>query len=116
MSSVLKRTLDTCIDREFRHFRITQSQRKSLHRIFQLLVESKALSRGYSGVVIAGFGVEEMFPAICAISTDGMVAGKSRRGEISSAQIGQGGTTALNCPFGQRERVDRFMEEAFALF
>ncbi len=110
ISPVLKCILDTCIDREFRHFRITQSQRKSLHRIFQLLVESKALSRGYSGVVIAGFGVEEMFPAICAISTDGMVAGKSRRGEIFSAQIGQGGTTALNCPFGQREMVDRFME------
>ena len=42
--------VDECIDREFRELRLSQSARKSLHRILRLTIKSSKLSRGYSGI------------------------------------------------------------------
>ena len=111
ISPVLKCILDTCIDREFRHFRsyaIAEGNLSIAYFNFSLRVRHYQEDTRVSSLPASGW--KRCSRQFAQYPQMECVAGKSRRGEISSAQIGQGGTTALNCPFGQRERVDRFME------
>lgn len=65
-------------------------------------------SPGASGLVIAGFGTEEMFPVLHELRVEPPISGQVRvqTREVISAQE----TTALIKPFAQREMVYTFMD------
>ena len=67
-------------------------------------------SSGTSGVVIAGFGTEDIFPVLLSISIDGKVCGflKWKENEDESTKIDFGNDATI-IPFAQREMVATFM-------
>lgn len=67
-------------------------------------------SSGTSGVVIAGFGTEDMFPILLSFSIDGKVCGflKYKKDEDQSTKINFE-NDAIIIPFAQREMVATFM-------
>ena len=68
------------------------------------------ISSNTSGVVIAGFGERELFPALVSFSIDGKVCSfmKYKKNEEESGQIGFENEEAI-IPFAQREMVETFM-------
>lgn len=81
-----------------------------LRRISYGSIERQIMSRGHSGVVIAGFGEQEIFPTLVEVKIDGFVAGALRVTCGSHYDIGRDGTQAVVVPFAQRKMVSRFME------
>ena len=81
-----------------------------LRRISRGSIERQIMSRGHSGVVIAGFGEQEIFPTLVETKIDGFVAGALRAKSGVFHDIGRGGTRAVVVPFAQQEMVNRFME------
>lgn len=81
-----------------------------LRRISLGSIERQIMSRGHSGVVIAGFGEQEIFPTLVETKIDGFVAGALRTKRGAYYDIGRDGTQAAVVPFAQQEMVGRFME------
>ena len=102
--------LDALISRVFENLHVFCRDRRLLHRIFGVGIRSAELSRGNSGVVIAGFGEDEMFPTLAEVVTDGVVAGTLKYNLGRYNDIGRSGTYSANVPFAQSEMVQRFME------
>ena len=73
-------------------------------------IKRQIMSRGRSGVVIAGFGDDEIFPTIVEAEIDGFVAGSLRARRGSYHNIRRNGTQAVVVPFAQTEMIRRFME------
>ena len=67
-------------------------------------------SSGTSGVVIAGFGTEDMFPILLSFSIDGKVCGflKHKKNDDQSTKIDFENDATI-IPFAQREMVATFM-------
>jgi hypothetical protein len=68
----------------------------------------KCASPMSSGIVIAGFGEDELFPTFISIETDGYVGNRIKAYEEAFVDISR---TIPGClkAFAQREMVDRFM-------
>jgi hypothetical protein len=84
-----------------------------------LSIFKKQFSPQSSGVVIAGFGNDEMFPALVEFETDGYVGDELKLFQTRRAEITRDNASAI-FPFAQKEMVQRFMngidpELAFAL-
>jgi hypothetical protein len=62
-----------------------------------------------SGIVIAGFGDDELFPALSYFDTDGYIGNKLKIIKIESSQITRD-TPSMVAPFAQKDMVQRFME------
>src|SRR5205814_1180582 len=62
------------------------------------------------GIVIAGFGEEELFPRLIHIRVDGAVCGRLKYWERVDAAIDRVSNTSSIFPFGQHEMVERFIE------
>lgn len=78
--------------------------------LLEAFVRSDALSRGCSGVVIAGFGETEFFPSLVQVEVDGMIDGALKVVQGQDYDIARDGLQAAIAPFAQREMVIRFME------
>jgi hypothetical protein len=66
------------------------------------------LERDFSGVVFAGFGQRDLFPAMRAFLVEGMIKKRLKHLEVERNQVGfENG--AIIIPFAQREMVDIFM-------
>jgi hypothetical protein len=77
-----------------------------------LMLCNQYLDPQVSGVVVAGFGERDIFPALVSFECDGVVNKKLRRVGTSRVKIGTeltGEITGSIRPFAQREMVDRFM-------
>lgn len=68
-------------------------------------------SKGYSGLVISGYGKDELFPSLYEFITEGFILGelKYKIGKTCEISIEEEGTTAAVIPFAQREMVYSFM-------
>ena len=102
--------IDDQIDHVFEGFNIPDTIRRLLHRVFRLAIKRDEFSRGSSGIVVAGFGDNEMFPTLIEIVTDGIVAEKLKWATRHHYDIGRDATSAAIVPFAQSEMVQRFME------
>ena len=110
----IRHEVDAAIDRMLDKHLIYKRDRNKfsdvLRRISYGSIERQIMSRGHSGVVIAGFGEQEIFPTLVEARIDGFVAGTLRAKIVSHHDIGRGRTHAVVLPFAQQEMVDRFME------
>ncbi len=61
----------------------------------------------FSGIVIAGYGTDEIFPTICEIKIAEILSNKLRY-EIIDAESINNEHSAFVCPFAQRDMVDTF--------
>ena len=62
-----------------------------------------------SGVVVAGFGTSQLFPALSHYLVDGVLADNVRVRQLRGFQIGWK-QSAVICPFAQRDMVTTFMD------
>jgi polyhydroxyalkanoate synthesis regulator phasin len=67
------------------------------------------IANDVSGVVIAGFGENDVFPSLKAYAIEGIVENRLKYKEIDSTEIGSV-TEASISPFAQTEMVETFME------
>ena len=96
------------IDHIFSEFRVTRVTRSLLRSTVRLSLERQVRSASYSGLVIAGFGIKEMFPSVISARIDGCVADTLRLQEVTPMNIGRSSPAAVGA-FAQREMVERFM-------
>lgn len=68
------------------------------------------LSEGYSGLVFAGFGDEEMFPSLVEVVTDGAIGNTIKAHTKQAVDIDRAQMRMAVMAFAQGEMVGRFME------
>ena len=109
ISHEMEEEIDDRIDDTFgRDFAVTKAARTLLHRVAKLSIERNRLSPMKSGVVIAGFGKEDLFPSLVVTETDGFVG--SLRSSVDETAITRDGTRAVVAPFAQGEVIETFMD------
>lgn len=93
----------------FGNLPFSTASKKALLSIAVEMLRRKYFGPLKSGIVIAGFGEEEHFPALVAFELEEMILDRPRLGEMRSSKINHG-YDALIVPFAQREMVYSFME------
>lgn len=73
------------------------------------LVLTKYLMPDHSGVVFAGFGNAEIFPAVVEVTADRVLANRTKYRKTKDVRIGHGNNATI-APFAQKEMVHMFME------
>ncbi|MED3792134.1 hypothetical protein P4571_06755 [Niallia alba] len=91
-----------------------QQETKDLYVEFcAKLVQSDIFSRNYSGLVIAGYGEEEIFPSLYEFQIEGIIMDELKYEERPSININSYNdetySTAAMRPFAQKEMVYSFM-------
>jgi hypothetical protein len=77
--------------------------------ISKLALTKNILSRGRTGIVIAGFGAEELFPTLISFEIDGGICDHVKYVETNHVDIDRKGPRAKVLPFAQKEMVERFL-------
>lgn len=83
----------------------------NLKKIAGYLFSRKIFQENLSGVVVAGFGNNEIFPHIRSFEIEGIVNGKAKCKDAEEHETNEN-TTACIIPFAQAEMVATFMEGA----
>jgi hypothetical protein len=96
----------------FERLPLSPDQEKMLSEVaINLFVRNTFSALGnYSGIVIAGFGDDEIFPSIVEFHIELVVNNQLKFAKSTSAQINDDGQNAIVCPFAQGEMVSSFME------
>ena len=102
--------INESIDRCFDGLDIDDSVRQSLHSALGTAIKSVRLSEGYSGLVFAGFGEEEMFPSLVEVVTDGAIGNAIKAHTKQAVDIDRAQMPMAVMAFAQGEMVGRFME------
>ena len=102
-------TIDIYVNQTFPETKVSVSTREYLHSVLGVAIKSKITSDEFSGIVIAGFGSDEIFPTLYEIRTDGIFAGVLNHELGETKLIGRNGLNASIVPFAQTEMVYRFM-------
>jgi hypothetical protein len=86
-----------------------ENQRRRLIEIGKLALTKDFMSQSKSGIVIAGFGKNEIFPTLVSFEIDGMVFSNLKYIKTNSVDIDRNGQKASVIPFAQKEMVERFL-------
>ncbi|HEV7496096.1 hypothetical protein [Baekduia sp.] len=65
---------------------------------------------GASGVVIAGFGIDDYFPRLVSFEIEGMLLGSAKYTTGEAIEVDRENETAVIAPFAQKEPVRAFIE------
>jgi hypothetical protein len=84
-------------------------QKKKLLKVAQLSLRKNVLTSGLTGLVIAGFGDNEIFPTLLSFELDGMICDRLKYVPTNNVDIDRRGTKAKVLPFAQKEMVERFL-------
>jgi hypothetical protein len=97
-------------DNIFEKLPISNSLARKLNDIAAFIHSRKIYSQNLSGVVVAGYGQEEIYPSICSFDVEGIVDNilKYASNKKKSGLI-KGGSDCLIIPFAQDDMVATFM-------
>lgn len=84
-------------------------QRNIIVEIGKLVLRKHIFLDDYTGVVIAGFGSDDLFPSLISYEIGGMIAGRLKFVETNRVTIDREGPKAQVMPFAQKEMVERFL-------
>ena len=101
--------IDGNIDSYFTWLRTNQTTKNLIKKLVRLTLHRAELSRFRTGIVVAGFGENEICPTLCSFEMDGIVNGKLKRSSLDLVDIDRGGPGADVKAFAQREMVERFL-------
>ena len=105
-----KQIIDRHIDDNFKWLSVTKETRDLLRRLVRYILHRAELSRFRTGIVVAGFGWDDICPTLCSYEIDGIVHGKLKRSLVEGVDIDRGGTGADIKAFAQQEMVERFLQ------
>ena len=94
----------------FQELNLTQSLNNKLQTYAKLLLTKDYFSPRSSGIVITGFGEDEIFPSFIEAQVEGVINGKLKWEEITSLELARSDSNAYLKPSAQRDMVDRFMQ------
>jgi len=86
---------------------------EQMERFCGIVIGKRIFVDNSSGVVIAGFGEKDVFPALYAYQCQAIVANRMRYVQTNATRIGLTSSSESDAsiiPFAQREMVNRFME------
>lgn len=86
-----------------------RSEQSALRSFAELGIRKSAPSPGATGLVIAGFGSDELLPSLEALHIDGIIAGRLKYIESHNYDMTRW-KSAVVIPFAQTDMVDRFMQ------
>lgn len=101
--------IDRLIDENLAQFRPSATTRASLHRLARLILHRNELSSHRSGVVVAGYGTDEICPSLISHEMDGIVGGRLKFVETRDVDITRGQTEVEAIGFAQDDMIDQFM-------
>lgn len=96
--------------RIFNELDLTKSLANKFRTYAKLLLTKDYLSPRSSGVVITGFGDDEIFPSFVESQVDGVINGELKLEEINNVDMARSKPDAFLIPSAQRDMVDRFMQ------
>lgn len=105
-----KQKIKEAREKVFEKLPISESGLEQLGKICIDLFIKDRFSSSVSGVVIAGFGDKEFFPALVYLIAEGMVNDRLKYKMEKTSKIDSNSTTARIIPFAQRETVDTFIQ------
>lgn len=88
---------------------VDDGKKAELHKVGLLVLQKAGTGPTNTGVIVAGFGHEDLFPTLVPFEVNGIVGDRLKfsRGEV--VDIDREGTNAKVVPFAQREMVERFL-------
>lgn len=92
-----------------RSFVPTAGTMKQLRRLAKYELHRAPLSASRTGIVVCGFGVDELCPSLEHIEIDGIIGGKLKRSTLPDINIGRDSVGADVRAFAQHEMVARFL-------
>ena len=98
----------TAIRAIFERLPISESSLTKLKAIAAMLFARDHFTDARTGIVIAGFGEQEIFPSVVSCTIDAVMDDKLKWKEAQSAEITLRSNAAI-IPFAQREMVDTFL-------
>jgi hypothetical protein len=82
---------------------------EALSALADLILTRRVFLSPHTGVIVAGFGTDELFPSLVSYEVFGTVRGQLRIFKTNDVDIDRGGTRAKVIPFAQKEMVERFL-------
>ena len=106
-----RKNIATAIEDAFEKLPI-ENVRGDLERAGPMILCKKFARPDYSGVVIAGYGEEDVYPKLLSYECECVLNGKLRYVQSDQVRVGTTGDSVIASvnPFAQREMVNRFME------
>lgn len=105
-----QKTISNIAEDVFDFFKISQKTNNQIRRLARLILHRIELSRFKTGIVIAGFGEEEICPTLSACEIDGIINGKLKHSVPEIVDIDREGIGADVRAFAQSEMVERFLQ------
>lgn len=78
-------------------------------QILRQAAQKRNVARSSTGVVVAGYGADDLFPTLVSFEVEGVVGGRLKFFETNLVDIDREGIKARVLPFAQREMVERFL-------
>src|SRR5690606_25165765 len=75
----------------------------------KLALRKAVPSPNFTGIVIAGFGSEEIFPTLISFQIEGIVSSRLKFIRTDKVDIDRAGPKARVIPFAQKDMVERFL-------
>lgn len=101
--------LDDLAKASLRYVEIKGKVREALHAMMYAVIRSTIRSTAFTGIVLAGFGTDDIFPTLYAVEIDGLYFGQFRILETKLVDIDRRGETAAVVPFAQKDMPERFI-------
>lgn len=88
---------------------LNADQRSKIISIGKSLLQKRGTGPTTTGVVVAGFGRDDLFPTLVPYQIYGVVGGCLKYGDDPVVDIDRDGISARVLPFAQKEMVERFL-------
>lgn len=87
----------------------SEEQRAEARAVAEVALIKVHPFQGSTGLVVAGFGTEDIFPTLVAFEIHGFISGYVKFSRSHMVDIDRDGERARVIPFAQREMVERFL-------
>jgi hypothetical protein len=87
----------------------TDEQRAEVCQMIAQNIDKIGWSSSTTGVVVAGFGSDELFPTLVSFEIYGTIGSRLKYVKVNHVDIDRNGDRARVLPFAQREMVERFL-------
>ena len=87
----------------------SDEQRERSIELARRAMLARGTGRSTTGIIVAGFGSDELFPTLVSFEVFGVVGDRLKYAETNYVDIDRDGHRARVIPFAQREMVERFL-------
>lgn len=87
----------------------TPALRRKAVQLVEVAMKKRGLGGTTTGVIIAGFGDDDIFPTLIAYEIYGVFGKRLKYAQTEAVDIDRNGDRARVLPFAQREMVERFL-------